>query len=123
MFQNLFVCRKGQKKIEYQCTALEKTGFLFLKLFQSSPGWFVHLESCAVSQLVVQMLGTMKSLIILKFMVLLFMVLTLSQFTNGLLDVTRACEIALNRFVYKNCMPMYIMCSSDGLTNDEIYQS
>ena len=40
----------------------------------------------------------MKSLIILKFMVLLFMVLTLSQFTNGLLDVTRACEIALNRF-------------------------
>ena len=26
------------------------------------------------------------------------MVLTLSQFTNGLLDVTRACEIALNRF-------------------------
>ena len=40
----------------------------------------------------------MKSLINLKFMVLLFMVLTLSQFTNGLLDVTRACEIALNRF-------------------------
>merc|ERR1712037_949590 len=43
-------------------------------------------------------LDTMKSLIILKFMVLLFMVLTLSQCTNGLLDVTRACEIALNRF-------------------------
>ena len=40
----------------------------------------------------------MKSLTILKFMVLLLMVLTLSQFTNGLLDVTRACEIALNRF-------------------------
>ena len=40
----------------------------------------------------------MKSLIILKFMVLLFMVLTLSQFTNGLSDVTQACEIALNRF-------------------------
>ena len=40
----------------------------------------------------------MKSLNILKFMVLLILVLTLCQFTNGLLDVTRACEIALNRF-------------------------
>ena len=40
----------------------------------------------------------MKSLIFLKFMVLLCMVLTLCQFTNGLTDVTRACEIALNRF-------------------------
>jgi hypothetical protein len=39
----------------------------------------------------------MKSLI-LKFMVLVLMVLTLSQFTNGLTDITRACEIALNRF-------------------------
>ena len=46
----------------------------------------------------------MKSLIILKFMVLLFMVLTLSQFTNGLTDVTRTCEMALNRFERNNGM-------------------